>query len=87
MALREKMLALKDSLERVAIDLDGVGKLVVRDLTGRERMEYEKFVAANSTDDGRIKSYTQLCAKLVVLGTEDEDKAPVFKPDYLDKVV
>ena len=87
MALREKFFALKDTLERVTVDLDGIGKVIVRDLTGRERMEYEKFVSANLDNEGRAKSNTQICAKLVVLGTEDEDKAAIFKPDDVDKVL
>ncbi len=81
--LRDNLLALSKQLDRKTVELPDVGQFVLRELTARERIEYETFVSARLDKFGRVKSTTALAAKLVQLGTENTDQQPVFGPgDY-----
>jgi hypothetical protein len=81
MGLREKFLASGKELERVelTITLGGVEqKVYASDLSGRQRIEFEKFMHGQLDDSGRLASSTAVAAKLVQLGLVDEDGALVF---------
>jgi hypothetical protein len=76
--LKEKLLALSKQLDRKTVTLPDIGEFVLRELTARERIEYETFVTSKLDKLGRVKSSTALAAKLVQLGTENTDQQPVF---------
>jgi hypothetical protein len=76
--LKEKLLALSKQLDRKTVKLPDIGEFVLRELTARERIEYETFVTSKLDKYGRVKSSTALAAKLVQLGTENTDQQPVF---------
>ena len=81
MALKEKLLESVRVFNRVPIEVNGL-QLYARDITGAERIEYERFVFSQLTDEGKITSATALEAKLIQLATVDEDDAIVFGKDY-----
>jgi len=85
MGLREKFLASGKELARVGLKimLDGEEQQVfASDLTGRQRIEFEKFMHKQLDDQGRLTSSTAVAAKLVQLGLVDEDGAQIFdKPE------
>ena len=85
MGLREKFLASGKELDRVELTITLHGedhKVFASDLTGRQRIEFEKFMHGQLDDEGRLKSSTAVAAKLMQLGLVDEDGAAIFdKPD------
>jgi hypothetical protein len=84
MGLREKFLASGKTLDRVPLTITLGGaehQVYASDLTGRQRIEFEKFMHSQLDKEGRLSSSTAVAAKLVQLGTVDEDGAAVFKAD------
>ena len=88
MGLREKLLALGESLEKQSVEIMLGGAPVTvyaSDLTGHERIEFEKFAHKQRDNLGRLTSATAVSAKLLQLGLVDEDGAKVFGPkDYAE---
>lgn len=86
MGLREKILALGKVLQKEAVEITLNGEpttVYASDLTGHERIEFEKFTHSHRDDYGRLTSATAVSAKLLQLGLVDEDGAKVFGPkDY-----
>jgi hypothetical protein len=87
MGLREKLIDTKSNLKRVQVDLPEFDQPVfVREMTGRERHEYQLTIESSRDEDENLPSFYPLMFKLVQLVTEDEDRASVFKPDDLDAI-
>jgi hypothetical protein len=84
MGLREKFLASGKELARVGLTVkfgNDTHEVYASDLTGRQRIEFEKFMHGQLDDQGRLTSSTAIAAKLVQLGLVDEDGAAIFKGD------
>lgn len=84
MGLREKFLASGKELDRVPVPITLHGEthqVFASDLTGRQRIEFEKFMHSQLDNEGRLQSSTSVAAKLLQLGLVDEDGAAIFKPD------
>lgn len=85
--LKDKLLGLSKQLKRHTVDLPEVGNITLCELTARERIAYESFVCSTMDDKGRIKSTTRLAAKLVQLGTENDDQQKLFDDKDLDDIL
>jgi hypothetical protein len=80
MGLREKLLATSDTLRREQVPLPDFGcPVYVREMSGRARDNYEKFVKSLvDHETGVLQSEMSVKYRVIRLTVEDEDEAPVF---------
>ena len=86
---RDNLLAAGYSLKKELLELDGMGSIYVRELTGRQMVEYNETIERmrqNGSNTVNVKRAIELAALLVSMSACDKDGRLLFSKEDVEQL-